>query len=180
MPLGLGTLSASRSSAPFARSRLWRRFHHKRWHYVSLCTERIFCAVAIVDLGWTSTAFAYAFDRNDGDMLANFSQDGLPGLSARLADHAGGSSRFKTRKSRIAIDGVGDGVVLTGSVSSPAEAQQAFDIASRLVGEPSKVVNGILIRGRDQVLLKVTVAEVQRDIIKQLGVDLSRGKRNAL
>ena len=32
--------------------------------------------------------FAYAFDRNDGDMLANFSQDGLPGRSARLADHA--------------------------------------------------------------------------------------------
>jgi pilus assembly protein CpaC len=35
------------------------------------------------------------------------------------------------------------------------------------------VVNGIGVRGRDQVMLKVTVAEVQRDIIKQLGVDLS-------
>jgi pilus assembly protein CpaC len=29
------------------------------------------------------------------------------------------------------------------------------------------------VRGRDQVMLKVTVAEVQRDIIKQLGVDLN-------
>ena len=28
-------------------------------------------------------------------------------------------------------------------------------------------------RGRDQVLLKVTVAEVQRDVIKQLGIDIS-------
>src|SRR5262249_29447490 len=37
----------------------------------------------------------------------------------------------------------------------------------------SKVVNGIAIRGRDQVMLKVTVAEVRRDIIKQLGIDLS-------
>jgi pilus assembly protein CpaC len=35
------------------------------------------------------------------------------------------------------------------------------------------VVNGILVRGRDQVMLKVTVAEVQRDVIKQLGIDLS-------
>jgi len=100
----VGRIDWSGLAAPFARSRLWRRFHHKRWHYVALCTERIFCAVAIVDLGWTSTAFAYAFDRNDGDMLANFSQDGLPGISARLADHAGGSSLFKTRGSRIAID----------------------------------------------------------------------------
>ncbi len=29
------------------------------------------------------------------------------------------------------------------------------------------------VRGRDQVMLKVTVAEVQRDVIKQLGIDLS-------
>src|SRR6185312_6582784 len=35
------------------------------------------------------------------------------------------------------------------------------------------VVNAIAVRGRDQVMLKVTVAEVQRDVIKQLGVDLS-------
>ncbi len=34
------------------------------------------------------------------------------------------------------------------------------------------MVNGIAVRGRDQVMLKVTVAEVQRDVIKQLGIDL--------
>ena len=106
----VGRIDWSELAAPFARSRLWRRFHHKRWHYVALCTERIFCAVAIVDLGWTSTAFAYAFDRNDGDMLANFSQDGLPGISATLANHAGESSVFKTRRSRIDIISRDDGV----------------------------------------------------------------------
>ena len=73
----------------------------------------------------------------------------------------------------IRIEGVGDGVMLSGSASSPAESQQAFDLASRLVGDGTKVVNGITVRGRDQVMLKVTVAEVQRDVIKQLGIDLS-------
>ena len=108
------------------------------------------------------------------------------------------------RNSDIRIDGVGDGVVLTGSVENPAEAQKAFEIAARLVctvdeseggsggsgtsvninnsngdnggggGSCSgKVFNGLTIRGRDQVMLKVTVAEVQRDIIKQLGVDIT-------
>ena len=43
----------------------------------------------------------------------------------------------------IRVEGVGDGVVLTGSVASPAESQQAFDIAARLVGDGDKVVNGI-------------------------------------
>ncbi len=73
----------------------------------------------------------------------------------------------------IQIEGVGDGVILSGSVSSPIEAQQAGDLAARLVGSIDKVVNSIAVRGRDQVMLKVTVAEVSRSIIKQLGVDLS-------
>jgi pilus assembly protein CpaC len=73
----------------------------------------------------------------------------------------------------IQIEGVGEGVMLTGSVSSPIEAQQAGDLAARLVGGSDKVVNSIAVRGRDQVTLKVTVAEVRRDIIKQMGVDLS-------
>jgi pilus assembly protein CpaC len=73
----------------------------------------------------------------------------------------------------VQIEGVGDGVILTGSVSSPIEAQQAGDLAARLVGSPEKVVNSIAVRGRDQVMLKVTVAEVRREIIKQMGVDLS-------
>ena len=73
----------------------------------------------------------------------------------------------------IQIEGVGDGVMLTGSVSSPIEAQQAGDLAARLVGGADKVVNSIAVRGRDQVMLKVTVAEVRRDVIKQMGVDLS-------
>jgi pilus assembly protein CpaC len=73
----------------------------------------------------------------------------------------------------VQIDGVGEGVVLSGFVSSPVEAQQAGDIAARLVGSPDKVVNSIVVRGRDQVMLRVHVAEVRRDIIKQLGIDLS-------
>jgi pilus assembly protein CpaC len=73
----------------------------------------------------------------------------------------------------IQIEGLGDGVILTGSAANPIEAQQAADLAARLVGGADKVVNSITVRGRDQVMLKVTVAEVQRSIIKQMGIDLS-------
>ena len=75
--------------------------------------------------------------------------------------------------SDVQIEGVGDGVVLSGTAASPIEAQQAADISARLVGGPEKVVNSIAVRGRDQVMLKVTVAEVARSIVKQLGIDLS-------
>ncbi|MGH8620484.1 MAG: type II and III secretion system protein family protein, partial [Burkholderiales bacterium] len=75
--------------------------------------------------------------------------------------------------SDIQIDGVGDGVVLSGTAASPIEAQQAFDMATRLAGGADKVANSIAVRGRDQVMLKVTVAEVARNIVKQMGIDLS-------
>jgi pilus assembly protein CpaC len=77
----------------------------------------------------------------------------------------------------VHVEGLGDGLVLFGNVASPMESQQAFDIASRLVDDGKKVVNNIAIQGRDQVMLKVTVAEVQRDVIKQLGIDLSGSVR---
>src|SRR5262249_39943327 len=73
----------------------------------------------------------------------------------------------------LRVEGVGDGVVLTGNVASPADAQRAVDLAARLVGDSGKVVNSLTISGRDQIMLKVTVAEVQRNVIKQLGINMS-------
>lgn len=89
----------------------------------------------------------------------------LNGIRAALRQTLPGSD--------IRIEGLGDGVILSGWASSPIEAQQAGDLAARLAGGADKVVNNVAVRGRDQVLLKVTLAEVQRNIIKQLGVDLS-------
>ena len=88
-------------------------------------------------------------------------------------DLNGVRAALKQTQPGIQVEGVGEGVMLTGSVASPIEAQQAADLAARLVGGVDKVVNSITVRGRDQVMLKVTVAEVQRDIIKQMGIDLS-------
>ena len=75
--------------------------------------------------------------------------------------------------SDIQIDGAGDGIILTGMAASPIEAQQANDLAVRLAGGTDKVINSIIVRGRDQVMLKVTVAEISRSVVKQLGIDLS-------
>jgi pilus assembly protein CpaC len=105
-----------------------------------------------------------------------FDADGQQVASYDIAvkrDLNGVRAALKQTLPGIQIEGIGDSVILTGSVSSPIEAQQAGDIAARLVGGADKVVNSIVVRGRDQVMLKVTVAEVRRDIIKQLGVDLS-------
>ena len=75
----------------------------------------------------------------------------------------------------------GDSILLTGLVASAAEAQQAVDIASAFVGvsgggaaTKGAVVNSPDHQGKDQVMLRVTVAEVSRSILKQLGVNVGR------
>src|SRR6266702_3418017 len=105
-----------------------------------------------------------------------FDADGQQVASYDIAvkrDLNGVRTALKQTLPGVQIEGVGDSVVLTGSVSSPIEAQQAGDLAARLVGGAEKVVNSIAVRGRDQVMLKVSVSEVRRDIVKQMGVDLS-------
>ena len=45
-------------------------------------------------------------------------------------------------------------------------------------GACGKLINSLTIRGADQVSLRVTVAEIRREIIKQLGVNMSGGGPN--
>lgn len=46
----------------------------------------VFIGVAIVDLGWAASAFAYLFDRRSRLLRADWSQDGLPSLQSRVSD----------------------------------------------------------------------------------------------
>jgi pilus assembly protein CpaC len=125
-----------------------------------------------VDLGQTNVFF---FDADGKQMI------GLDIAVTRNLNGIRATIKQLLPESDIRVEGIGEGVILTGFVSTPAEAQQAFDIATRLVGMSSsgaagagdKVINAIVVRGRDQIMLKVTVAEVERDVIKQLGINLS-------
>ncbi|WP_229474765.1 DUF2804 family protein [Pseudoduganella lurida] len=100
-----------RLAPPYRHGAPWRFLHHKRWHYVALSAPEMFCAVALVDLGWFTTCFAWAFERTEGDMLANFAQDGWPGrLSGRLADDGLGISRFA--RAGVTIELGPDGLAL--------------------------------------------------------------------
>ncbi|HSZ11678.1 MAG TPA: type II and III secretion system protein family protein [Rhizomicrobium sp.] len=71
-------------------------------------------------------------------------------------------------------EGLNDSVVLTGTVNNSQEAARAADMAGRFVGDPTKVVNMLKVSANEQVLIKVRVAEVQRNIAKQLGVNLAQ------
>ena len=79
-------------------------------------------------------------------------------------------------KSDIVPRTINDTIILTGTADSAGEAQMAVDIAKGFAARTNgssadgSVINSLVIRGRDQVMLKVTIAEVQRNVLKQLGV----------
>ncbi|HEX4079686.1 MAG TPA: type II and III secretion system protein family protein [Rhizomicrobium sp.] len=81
--------------------------------------------------------------------------------------------------SDIKVTALNDNIVLNGSVQSAEQATRAQDLAERFATppgktpDPSTVVNLLKVKGREQVLIKVRVSEIERDIAKQLGINLS-------
>ena len=73
----------------------------------------------------------------------------------------------------IKVSAMNDNVVLSGTVGSAQESARAQDIAARFAGDPNKVVNMLRVAGGEQVMIKVRVAEMQRNIAKQFGVNLA-------
>ncbi|MGE5512284.1 MAG: type II and III secretion system protein family protein [Bacteroidota bacterium] len=83
--------------------------------------------------------------------------------------------------SNIKAEVLNETVILTGTVRNPIDASRASDIASRFIVTPQpesnvrhkdKVINMITVEGEEQVMLQVVVAEVQRSLLKQFGINL--------
>lgn len=75
--------------------------------------------------------------------------------------------------SRIVAEAVNDNIVLRGTVTNAADVGTAADLAGRFIGDPAKVVSMLASRQSDQVMLKVRVVEMQRQLVKQLGLSHS-------
>ncbi|NIJ40772.1 pilus assembly protein CpaC [Parvibaculum indicum] len=77
---------------------------------------------------------------------------------------------------KIDVQAMNDNIVLSGVVASASAADKARTFAARFIGakpDDNRIVNMLSISGKEQVMLKVTVAEMQRTAIKQLGINLS-------
>ena len=76
-------------------------------------------------------------------------------------------------ESSIHAEFVNGAIVLTGQAKSLADADTAIQLSQQFVEKNNPVLNMVSIEGKDQVLLKVRIVEMQRSVVKQLGVNLS-------
>ena len=143
------------------------------------------------------TTNIFIFDSSGNQLLSidlQIERD-VAGLEDNLRKYIPGSD--------IKVEVVNDNIILTGSVPTPQASARVVQLARAFIsgGEAttnqfnqsfggsatnggtiifdqeerreSQIVNLLRIEGEDQVHLKVTIAEIQRTVVKQLGVDLT-------
>ena len=86
--------------------------------------------------------------------------------------------------SNISTETIRDSIVLTGTVRTPADSERAVDLAARFIAPSAEskgaskkdlkegIVNMLSVEAEEQVMLQVKVAEVQRSVLKQFGINL--------
>jgi pilus assembly protein CpaC len=105
----------------------------------------------------------YAVDENE-QMLANVRIVVTHNLS-RLRN----SLRGALPDGGVSVDSIEGTVVLSGSVNSPVEAEDARRITASYLPANQEVLNRVRVEGSNQVNVRVRIAEVSRQVVKQLG-----------
>ncbi len=95
----------------------------------------------------------------------------INGLKSLISQHADNGT--------VEVQAVNNNILLTGSVKNAAMSNRIEKLASLWLdettegGNDGEIVNLMSIEGKDQVLLKVRIVEMQRSVTKQLGINLS-------
>lgn len=71
----------------------------------------------------------------------------------------------------VEVKAVDGSLVLSGRVESPGDAEEARRLARPFVTDDKQLINHIAVEGPNQVNLRVRVAEVQHNVVKQLGIN---------
>lgn len=85
----LDVVDLSRLGGGYQPNRLDRLRMHKKWLYGFIATREVAALFAVVDLGYSSNAFAMALDYSSGRVLADVGVLGLPRPAVKVNDHPG-------------------------------------------------------------------------------------------
>jgi pilus assembly protein CpaC len=140
--------------------------------------ESVFVAnSAIADVAIKSPQLIYVFAKHPGtttlyavgandEILASITLNvthNLSRLDQAIADLMPGRN--------IATTSIEGGIVLTGMVGSPVEAEDARRLAARFIGQNEEVINRLQINAPNQVNVRVRIAEVNKSVLRNLGIN---------
>jgi len=116
---------------------------------------------------------AYFYGHNGEELLSldiRVERD-INGLKSLISQHISDAS--------VKIQAVNNNILLTGSVQNASMANRIEKLAKMWLDEATQgggqgeIVNLMSVEGKDQVLLKVRIVEMQRSVTKQMGINLN-------
>jgi pilus assembly protein CpaC len=113
----------------------------------------------------TGTTSLYAVDENDELLLrtsvtVTHNLSGLRQAVLQLLPNA-----------RITVGTIDSTIVMEGLVDSPTQAQELRELGERYLGEEEALLYRVRVAAPTQVHLRVRVAEVSRDVVKEFGIN---------
>lgn len=113
---------------------------------------------------------ALIFDRHGQTLLdlSLYVETDMAALSDSISRHV--------PDSRVKLESLNGSIVMTGSVDSLAQSDQVRKLVAAYFpagNDAPQIVNMLSVLAPDQVLLEVRIVEMQRNIVKQLGINLS-------
>ena len=133
----------------------------------------------IADVAVKSPRLIYVFGRHPGE-TSLFAVDGDENvlLSVNLSvthnlTRLRGALQSLLPTETIDVQSIDGGIVLDGYVETATQSADAQQLAGRFIGDGEEVINRLLVTEPNQVNLRVRVAEVSRDVLRQLGINWS-------
>jgi pilus assembly protein CpaC len=131
----------------------------------------------IADVQAQSPSIVYLFGRRAGEtsLYAVDEDDALLLRTHVVVQHNLSGLRRAVQQllptSRVTVTTVDGSIVVDGMVDSPVQAQELRELASRYLGEEETLLYRVKVSAPTQVHLRVRVAEVSRDVLKEFGIN---------
>ena len=131
----------------------------------------------IADVQAQSASIVYLFGRRSGStsLFAIDENDQVVLRTAVTVQHNLSGLRQAILQllpaNRITVSTVDNSIVLDGLVDTPTQSQELRELAQRYLGEDERLLYRIRVAAPTQVHLRVRVAEVSRDVLKEFGIN---------
>jgi pilus assembly protein CpaC len=132
----------------------------------------------IADIQVRSSTQLYVFGKSAGETTVYATDKSgrvVYAANVRVGTNAGSVGemlRLAMPEANIQATPMNNLVLLTGTVASPTDVEEAQRLVQAYVGEGTQVVSRIRSATPLQVSLRVKIAEVSRSLVKQIGVNL--------
>jgi pilus assembly protein CpaC len=134
---------------------------------------------SVADVQVRSPNQIYIFGKAAGQTTVYATDRGgrvLYSASVRVGNNLGSVDeliRLAMPENDIRATAMNNAVLLTGTVRSPSDVEEAQRIVQAFVGEGTQVISRLRTATPQQVMLQVRIAEVSRSLVRNIGVNLA-------